>query len=74
MELLKVSIVLFVIIVALFPIIIGYGLLQDYRKDKEIEKLLYGVAFPIAATLFLYLFFHLIALIKLLVCLCGHSL
>ena len=60
MEPLKASSVFFVIIVALFMTIIGYGLLQDYRKTKEIEKLLYGIAFPFAATLMLYLFFHLI--------------
>lgn len=60
MELLKITSILFVTIVAIFMTTIGFGLLQDYRKDKEIEKLMYGIAIPSAATLILYLFFHLI--------------
>ena len=56
----KVSIVLVVIITAIFFVGIGIGLLQDYRKNKEIEYLMYGVAFQFAAFLFLYLFFHII--------------
>lgn len=60
MELLKASIVFFVIVLSILFIGIGFGLLQDYRKTKEIEYLMYGVAFQVAATLTLYLFFHIV--------------
>jgi len=60
MELLKVSIILFVLIVAIFMTAIGCGMLRKWRETKEIELLMYGVALPAAATLMLYLFFHTI--------------
>lgn len=60
MDLLKVAIVLFVIILSIFFVLIGFGLLQDYRKNKEIEYLMYGVSFQVAATLILYLFFYIV--------------
>ena len=60
MDILKVAIVLFVVILSILFVAIGFGLLQDYRKTKEIEYLLYGILFQVAATLILYLFFHIV--------------
>lgn len=60
MELLKVSLIIFIVILSIFMTVIGLGMLQDYKKNKEIELLMYGVALPSAATLMLYLFFHFI--------------
>jgi hypothetical protein len=60
MDILKASIILFIIILAIFMIGIGIGMLKDYRKTKEIELLMYGIALPSAATLMLYLFFYTI--------------
>jgi len=56
----KIIFVLSVVFIAMLFVLIGVGLIQDYKKNKQIEYLMYGVAFPAAATLMLYLFFHLI--------------
>lgn len=60
MELLKISLIFFVLIIAIIVTAIGIGMLNDYRKSNQIELLMYGLALPSAATLFLYLFFHII--------------